>query len=62
MACLLIIMFSIPLNMYLGEDVKTQVIRWIKAALYAAGDSYTAPLKSRGSVQSGFCGLRFGAV
>ena len=40
-ACLLIIMFSIPLNMYLGEDVKTQVIRWIKAALYAAGDSYT---------------------
>ena len=42
-ACLLIIMFSIPLNMYLGEDVKTQVIRWIKAALYAAGDSYTAP-------------------
>lgn len=47
-ACLLIIMFSIPLNMYLGEDVKTQVIRWIKAALYAAGDSYTAPFEIPG--------------
>lgn len=34
--------------MYLGEDVKTQVIRWIKAALYAAGDSYTAPFEIPG--------------
>lgn len=42
-ACLFIIVLSIPINIHYGEDVKKQVIRWVIASLYAAGDSYTEP-------------------